>query len=61
MRGAVSRSRETTGRSLTRCAFPDRDHRIVPETNLRASPVGEARRSVSQPDVRPKGLEPLTF
>ena len=32
-----------------------------PETNMRASPVGEARRSVSQPDARPKGLEPLTF
>ena len=31
------------------------------ETNLPASPVGEAGRSVSQPDVRPKGLEPLTF
>jgi hypothetical protein len=33
----------------------------APETNLRASPVGQARRSVSQPDVHPKGFEPLTF
>jgi hypothetical protein len=31
------------------------------KTNLRASPVGETRRSVSQPDVHPKGFEPLTF
>jgi inner membrane protein len=38
----------------------DRDAKS-PETNLRAAPVGETRRSVSQPDVHPKGFEPLTF
>lgn len=32
-----------------------------PEANKKEAPSGEGASLLSQPDVRPKGFEPLTF